>query len=173
MAQAINAPQKALLVRPSIRRSSCTGTHSRPISLNHSLTSPIVSGRHWMIAMCGSPSLGLKSRTDALQRTFPTMGRNPIERGGLNSCARLAGRAGRVDQVRLVYLVCLVCLVCLVEPERPDEPDGPDRPDNDLARAVFLDSVYRDAWKPPQAGLCQRWNTGTGPQTNTADSRRA
>ena len=97
MAQAINAPQKALLVRPSIRRSSYTGTHSCPIGLNHSLTSPIVSGRHWMIVMCGSPSLVLKSRIDALQRTFPTMGRNPIERGGLNSCARLAGRARHAE----------------------------------------------------------------------------
>ena len=82
MAHAINAPQKALLVRPSISRSSYNGTHSRPIGLNRSLISPIVLGSHWMIVMSGCPSLGLKSRIDALQRTFPTMGRNPIERGG-------------------------------------------------------------------------------------------
>lgn len=82
MAQAINAPKKAVLVRPSIPRSSYNGTLSRPNGLKRSLTSPIVLDSHWMIVMCDSPSLGLKSRIDALQRIFPTMGRNPIERGG-------------------------------------------------------------------------------------------
>ena len=39
--------------------------------------------------------------------------------------------------------------------------------------AAFLDSAYRDSRKPPPAEPCQRRSTGTGPQTNTTDSRRA
>jgi len=65
MAHAINAPQETLFVRPSIRRSSYTGTHLRPIGLNHALTSPIVSDSHRMIVMRGSPSFVPESRIDA------------------------------------------------------------------------------------------------------------
>ena len=80
MAEAIK-PTESL---SSAHRSAAPDTPAQtvPTGLNESLASPIVADSHWMVVICGSPSLALESRIDALQRKFPTVGRKPFERGG-------------------------------------------------------------------------------------------